>query len=90
MSRQRKLPDGMTTREGRKGYYADFTVGGRRVRDFLSTDFKAACQILNDLKARADKGDFALMDNNCALADLREKYVRHCRQAREASTVRCY
>jgi integrase len=90
MPKKRKLPDGMAQRPGRKGYYADFTVSGRRVRDFLSTDFKAACQILNELKARADKGDFNLMDNNVLLADLRRQYLAHCRQSLEASTVRCY
>jgi hypothetical protein len=79
MARKRKLPDGMTQRPGRKGYYADFTVSGRRCRDFLSTDFKAACQILNDLKARADKGDFGLMDNSYPLEDLRRHYLAHCK-----------
>ncbi len=90
MSRKRQLPDGMATREGRKGFYADFTVNGRRVRDFLSTDFKAACQILNDLKAKADKGDFGILDNSCTLDDLRKHYLAHCRQSLDPSTVKCY
>ncbi len=90
MPGKRKLPAGMVRREGREGYYADFTIGGRRVRDFLSTDFKAACQVLNDLKARADKADFNLVDNGYPLADLRRQYVAHCTQALAASTVGCY
>jgi integrase len=80
----------MTTRDGRDGYYADFSVGGRRVRKFLSTDFKAACQILNDLKARADKADFGILDNGYPLEDLRRQYLAHCRQSLAQSTVRCY
>jgi integrase len=90
MPRERKLPDGMKTREGRDGYYADFQVNGRRVRDFLSTDFKAACQILNDLKARADKADFNLLDNQFPIDDVRHQYLAHCKQVLDPSTVRCY
>src|SRR5947209_10678460 len=80
----------MAERPGRDGYYADFQVDGQRNRKFLSTDFKAACQILNDLKARADKAEFNLLDNNYPIADLRRQYLVHCRQALEASTVGCY
>ena len=90
MPRKRKLPDGMTTREGRAGYYADFTVGGRRVRDFLATDFGAACHILNELKARAQKAEFGITDNNYPLEALQRPYLAHCRQVLAASTVRCY
>src|SRR5262249_25227091 len=49
VARKRKLPDGMVTRSGRKGYYADFRIGGRRVQRKLSTDFDAAKSILFDL-----------------------------------------
>jgi hypothetical protein len=56
----RKLPDGMRTRPGRRGYYADFAVAGRRRRDYLGTDYQAACEILAELKANAFRGKFSL------------------------------
>ena len=34
----RKLPEGMTTRPGRRGYYAEFVVVGRRVQKKLGND----------------------------------------------------
>jgi integrase len=90
MSRRRKLPDGMVTRPGRRGYYADFRVGGTRVQRKLSTDFDAARSILLDLKARADKAKFNLLDNNHALASLKTAYLQHCRQALKPRTVDTY
>ena len=33
--------------------------------------------ILNDLRARADRADFGLLDNDFPLADLREQWLRH-------------
>src|SRR5437660_1394021 len=90
MSRKRKLPDGMVEREGRDGYYADFTIGGRRVRKFLGTDFKAACEILNDLKVRAQKADFGLLDNACPIEDLRRQWLAHCKQALKPRTAEWY
>jgi integrase len=90
MPRKRKLPDGMVQRPGRKGYYADFRAGGQRIQQKLGTDFEAAKSILIELRARAEKADFGLLDNHFALADLQRKYLAHCRQSLEASTVRCY
>jgi integrase len=71
-------------------YHADFYANGRRVRKRLSGDFGAACTILNELKARADRADFGLLDNDYPLAKLREEFMRHCRQARKPATVRRY
>jgi integrase len=88
MGRKRKLPDGMVQRG--RAYHADFYAGGRRVRKRLSTDFGAAKEILNDLRARADKADFNLLDNDYPLKELQEKYLAHCRQAIKASTVTRY
>jgi integrase len=90
MPKKRKLPDGMVTRPGRRGYYADFRVGGRRIQKKLGTDFDAAKSILNELRARAEKADYNLMDNHYPLADLKRQYLAHCRQSLERSTVRCY
>jgi integrase len=62
-------------------YYADFYAGGRRVRKKLATDLDAAKDILVELRARAQKGDFGLLDNDYPLDKLREQYLRHCKQA---------
>jgi integrase len=78
--RKRKLPDGMVTRPGRKGYYADFRNGGRRVQKKLGTDFDAARSILNELRARAERGEYGLLDNDYPIADLRAAYLKRCEQ----------
>jgi integrase len=88
MPRKRKLPDGIRRRGG--AYYSDFYAGGRRVRKRLSTDLDAAETILNDLKAWADKADFGLLDNDYPLADLRDQYLKHCRQVLKPNTVERY
>lgn len=90
MGRKRKLPDGMVQRPGRKGYYADFRVGGRRVQKKLGTDFETAKSILHELRARAERADFDLLDNDYPLADLQRQYLAHCRQSLESSTADCY
>jgi integrase len=88
MPRKRQLPDGMKIRNGE--YHCDFYAGGRRIRKRLSGDFKAACAILNDLKARADRADFGLLDNDVALDELREGFLRHARQTLKPKTVERY
>jgi integrase len=47
-------------------------------------------QILNDLKAKADKGDFGLLDNDYPLAQLKDEYLRHCKQVHKLSTQERY
>src|SRR5262245_32077711 len=81
MPRRRKLPDGMATRPGRRGYYADFRVGGRRVQKKLGTDFDAAKPLRSALGARAEKGDFGLLDNDYPVAALKDAYLKRCRQS---------
>jgi integrase len=71
-------------------YHSDFYAGGKRIRQRLSTDLDAATVILNDLRARADKADFGLLDNDYPLDKIREQYLRHCRQACKPSTVGGY
>jgi integrase len=88
MSRKRKLPEGIRERGG--VYHADFYAGGRRVRKRLSTDLGAAKEILNDLRARADKADFNLLDNDYPLAELQKQFVRHCRQSLKPATTARY
>jgi hypothetical protein len=44
--------------------YCDFYAGGRRVRKKLATDLDAAKQILVELRSRAQKDEFDLLDND--------------------------
>lgn len=88
MPRQRKLPSGMVKRGS--VYYAAFRRSGRLIRKRLSSDFKAAAVMLNDLKARADLADFDLLDNNVQIEDLKVMYLRHCEQTLRPSTVQRY
>jgi len=85
---KRNLPKGMTRRG--KTYWADFFTHGRRVRQSLSGDFRVARELLTELRARANRADFGLLDNNVPLEDLRRQYVRHCRQVNKPGTVRRY
>lgn len=79
MSRNRKLPPGMWKRGS--VYYARFHKNGRLVRKRLSTSFDSACEILNDLRARADRSDFGLVDNDYRWEDLRREFLRWAAQA---------
>lgn len=76
--RKRSLPPGMVKR-GRK-YHADFMKGGRRLRKPLSSDLTAAKEMLNELRSRADKSDFDLLDNRYPWADLRKAFMAWAKQ----------
>ena len=78
MAQPRKLPPGLWKRGAT--YYARFRADGRMIRRKLSSDFDAACEILNDLKARADRGQFDLIDNDYKWDDLKAEYLRWKRQ----------
>ena len=88
MGRPRKLPEGIRLRNGM--YCTDFYAGGRRVRKKLSSDLAAAKEILNEMRSRADKADWGLLDNDFAVADLKEQYLRHIKRTLKASTVDRY
>ncbi len=79
MPRQRKLPCGMWQRGD--VYYARFRANGREVRERLSTDYRVACQMLNDLRARADKADFGMIDNDYPWAKLRDEFIAWAKQS---------
>jgi integrase/recombinase XerD len=80
----------MTQRPGRRAYYADFRVGGRRIQKKLGTDFNAAKSILHELRARAERAEFNLLDNDYSIADLRDAYLQRCEQELRPSTLRGY
>lgn len=88
MPRERKLPKGM----GKRGsvYHAQFRANGRLVRKRLSGDFKTACELLTELKARANRADFGLLDNDFQLAELRVQWLKHCEQTLRPATVTRY
>jgi integrase len=88
MGRPRKLPDGLWRRGS--VYYARFSANGRQVRKRLSTNLQAARTILNDLKARADKANFNLLDNDYPLADLKDEFLKYCRQTLRPATAARY
>jgi integrase len=79
MGRIKKLPSGMWKRGD--AYYARFRHKGQLVRRKLATDFSAAKDILNEMKARASRGDFGLLDNNYRWEDLKAEFLRWARQA---------
>src|SRR5713101_4857937 len=87
---RKRLPPGMITRAGCRGYYCDFWVNGRRFQKKLATDLKTATSILYELRARAEKADFGLLDNKHPLASLREDYLKHCHQVLKPRTVETY
>jgi hypothetical protein len=45
-------------------YDCDFHAGGRRVRKYLSGNLEVARQLLNEFRARADRAEFGLLDND--------------------------
>jgi len=73
-----------------KVYYSCFRAHGRQVRKRLSSNFDTACRMLVKLRSRADEADFGLLDNDCALADLREAWERQCRLTLRDGTIRRY
>lgn len=73
MRRRKKVP-GLWERNG--VYYARFRAHGREVRKRLSTDFTAAVEMLNELRARADKADFDLIDNDYPFDDLKREFIK--------------
>ncbi len=83
-----KLPEGMTKRG--PVYWADFQVKGRRIRRGLSRNLKTAKQLMAELRARAQRGDFGLLDNDYPIKRLRASYLRHCRQTKKPGTVQRY
>jgi integrase len=79
MPRTAKLPPGLWKRGGI--YYARFTHNGQTVRKRLSSDLTVAKRALNDLRARADAGDFGLVSNDYPFADLKAEFLRWAKQA---------
>ncbi len=88
MPRERKLPDGMKKRG--KAYYAWFRKDGRQVRKKLSNDFRVACDLLNEMQARASRADFGILDNNKSIDEIRSLWVGYVAQTCRESTAKRY
>lgn len=88
MAKQAKLPQGMVKRGD--VYHADFVAKGVRVCKRLSTDLGTAKEQLNALRVRADRAEYGLMDNNVLLSEIREQWLRHCRQTLRPASVERY
>jgi len=88
MPRRQELPDGMTKR-GRT-YHASFRHRGQRIRKSLSRDLGVARQLLVELRARIQKGDYSLLDNEYPVEDLKQQYLAHCEQTLKPGSVRAY
>jgi integrase len=71
-------------------YYADFYVDGKRVRRRLSSNLDAAREILNELRVRADKAEWGLLDNDYPLTQMQEEFLRHCQQTLKPATTSRY
>ncbi len=78
MARKAKLPSGMWQRG--ETYYARFSSNGRTVRKRLSTDLETAKLLLNDLRARSDRGDFGYLDNDYPWKELRTAFLSWAKQ----------
>jgi len=85
---QTELPDGMTKR-GRT-YWADFGHNGRRIRKSLSRNLKTATTLLTELRARLERGDYGIVDNNCRLDRLEKLFLQHCEQTIKPGSLRKY
>ncbi len=56
-------------------YWADFRCKGRRIRKGLCGDKKVATELLTELRARANRGEFGLLDDDVALAEVQKQYL---------------
>jgi integrase/recombinase XerD len=65
-------------------------VAGRRIQKKLGTDFNAAKSILHELRARAERAEFNLLDNDYPLADLRSAFLKRAEQELRPATVERY
>ena len=78
MARKRKPPPGLWDRSG--VYYARFRAHERPVCKKLLRDYRATCEMLNELRARADRADFGLVDNDYPWKELKREFLRWTKQ----------
>jgi integrase len=72
------LPSGLWLRGDT--YYARFRVGGREIREKLSTNKKTAVKMLHELRRRAELGDMGVVNNDYPWPKLKEEFLGWSRQ----------
>lgn len=85
---KQKLPVGMVKR-GRV-YWADFVYKGTRYRRALAEDLDTAADILIELRAKARKTPYGMLDNDCQVDRIKDQWIRHLRQTKKPGTVQRY
>lgn len=86
--RKRSLPSGMWDRNG--VYWSRFRQNGRVVRTRLGTNYRVACDLLAELKARAVRGQYGVLDNGATLDEVQRAFLRVCDQTLRPGTCRRY
>ena len=71
-------------------YHAQFTHKGRQICRRLSTNLAVAEQMLTTLRYRAERGELDMLDNDFAVEDLKQCYLKTCRQTSKPGTVKRY
>ena len=62
-------------------YYARVRVRGRLVRRRLSTNREVSIRMLNELRVRADRGEFGILDNDYPWTDLKTEFLQWAEQS---------
>lgn len=88
MPREKKLPNGMWKRG--EMYYARFRSQGRLIRKRLASDYRTACDLLAEMKARAARAEFGQIDNNLNLEEIEREWLKHCDLTLRPSTATRY
>jgi len=89
MPRKDKLPPGLILRG--KTYWVDFRQKDVRIRQSLNTGDKHVAEVLlTELRSRANKGDYGLLDNDFSIEALKARYLEHCEQTLKSASVRRY
>ena len=79
----RKLPEGLRKRGNI--YYAWFQSGNVRVRKRLSHNLQVAKVLLNDMRAKLDRGDLGVVDNRYPWQLALDEYLRWANQTKRCA-----
>ena len=63
-------------------YWCRFRHNGKQIREPLSNDLKIACDLLAELKGRAVRGEYNLLDNHYPFIKLRNEFVAWAKQTK--------
>jgi len=71
-------------------YWAQFRYKGERIRKSLSKDRQLAEEMLVELRARIQRGDWSLIDNQCSLAPIVDQYLQDVQHKHPPNTAVAY